>query len=108
MKCRNSYYTTSIDPKLFCLTHVTGGHQVHAHDCTVGREKDAQNHWHWVLSHEDPCACTSISFGGWNMVPPERSYDPVYVEKQILSANVEEIRMHYSFKCEGKKTTNSL
>ena len=76
---------------------------VQGHTCLVGQEKDRDNKWRWVLPYEDPCACTSVMTGGVNIETPERSFDPMYVEKPLRSNNIEEIREHYNLKCKGRK-----
>ena len=73
------------------------------HTCPVGQENDRDNKRRWVLQYEDPCACTSVMNGGVNFKTPERSFDPMYVERPLRSNNIEEIREHYNLNCKGRK-----
>ena len=87
------------------LCYLLIGPHVHVkgHTCLVGQERDHDHNWRWVLPYEDPCACTSVMTGGVNFETPERSFDPMYVEKPMWSHNIEEIREHYNLKCKGRK-----
>ena len=79
-------------------------HQVRAHYCDVGREKDLHGNWRWVLPYRDPCKCTKVRLGGMNIDTPERSFNPVYVNEPLVSDNIEKIRDHYGLQlqCKGK------
>ena len=74
---------------------------VQAYVCQVGREKDDQNAWRWILPYEDPCSCTSVIMGGVNTWTPKRPFKPTYVNTPLLSDNIDEIRAHYGIKCVG-------
>ena len=82
------------------------GPQIHvgADHCMVGQERDVNNNWRWVLPYEDPSTCTSVRFGGLNMDTPERSFDPTYVKKSLVSDDLEEIRDHFGLhsRCKGR------
>ena len=58
--------------------------------------------WRWVLPYKDPCKCTKVRFGGMNIDTPKRSFDPVYVNKPLVSDDIEKIRDHYGLQCKGK------
>ena len=88
----------------FSVSSFTGP-QIHVgvNHCYVGQERDPNDDWRWVLPYEVPCTCTSVRLGGINMDTPERSFDPTYVEKPLVSDDVEEIRDHFGLKsgCKG-------
>ena len=75
--------------------------QVQTHICEVGREKDENNTWMWVLPYPDPCLCTEIIMGGMNTWTPIRPFKPVYAYSPLISDDVEKIREHYKLHCEG-------
>ena len=66
----------------------------------VGQETDHdKNDKHWVLPDKEPCAPTRVLLGGMNVETPERSFDPVDVEKPLVSNDVDKIKEHYHFQC---------
>ena len=82
--------------------------QVRAHHCYVGRERDANNQWLWVLPYEDPCLCTSIRLGGMNIDTPERHFNPVYKLAPWVSEDLQAIRLYYGLECKGKMDSEVL
>ena len=76
--------------------------KVNAYICEVGRERNANNEWRWVLPYPNPCECTSVIMGGVNTWTPIRPFVPVYVLSPLLSNNIEAIRTHYGLECDEK------
>ncbi|XP_072021186.1 hyalin-like [Amphiura filiformis] len=73
---------------------------VRAHQtCEVGREKNEDDDFRWVLPYKDPCQCKKVRYGGLNTFTPKRPFKPVYVEKPLVGDNVGEIRDHYDLNC---------
>ena len=71
--------------------------------CEVGQEKDENGIWKWVLPYANPCACTSVRFGGINTRTPIRPFKPTYASKPLVSTDAAKIRQHYRLHCKGKK-----
>ena len=74
--------------------------KVNAYICEVGRERNADYEWRWVLPYHNPCECTSVIMGGMNTWIPIRSFVPVYVVSPLLSDDIETIRTHYDLECD--------
>ena len=76
--------------------------KVSAYICEVGRERDNNNIWRWVLPYQHPCKCTEIIMGGLNTWTPIRPFTPTYVNRPLLSDDGDKIRKHYGLTCVGK------
>ena len=79
--------------------------KVNASICEVGREKNEDNVWKWVLPYPDPCVCTRVIMGGMDTWKPIRPIVPAFTETPLLSNDVNAIRAHYGLRCEtGSKS----
>ena len=60
----------------------------------------------WVLEYPNPCECTSVAMGGFNIrrIPERLVAPPGAVESPLVSDDIHAIRKHYGLQCdkEGK------
>ncbi|XP_072017507.1 hyalin-like [Amphiura filiformis] len=92
-------YNVVLMLQLLCILPESIIHVRARYVCEVGQEEKGGKRWRWVLSHKDQCRCTKIRFGGSNVNTPERSFNPVYVDKPLIGDNVEKIMEHYGLDC---------
>ena len=108
MRFKNSFIMYCKDGPRFYIVDlfVTAGPfvKVRAHICELGRERDNDNIWRWVLPYHQPCKCSQIVKGGRNTKAPITPFIPTYVTRPLLSDDVDQIRRHFDLDlvCFGK------
>ncbi|XP_072017378.1 uncharacterized protein [Amphiura filiformis] len=59
---------------------------VEANNCVVGQGNDHGHIWRWVLHDDDPCSCTSVTFGGANLMTTMQTSKQDYVEEPMATS----------------------
>ncbi|XP_072017273.1 uncharacterized protein [Amphiura filiformis] len=100
-------YNVVLMLQLLCILPENWIH-VRAHVCEVGQERDKKNVWRWFLSDKDPCSCTSIRLGGFNVDTTGLAFESEYkkyVDIPWFGDGEEKIRNHYNLNCNEETTS---
>ena len=92
--------------KCHITDHLLG---VNAHICKVKAERDQINKCKlkWVLEYPNPCDCTDVVIGGFNVWISERRSVPNSADSLLISDDINAIRRHYGLQCDKeRKFTN--